>query len=105
MHIRIDLSLFSGSCSYSLTGVRGNVTSPDYPQHYEHDLDCSWTITLSDGYYIYLHFEDFHLEDGGSHCPYDYVQIFDGSLALWGSTDPLRHIPARNHTAAIATTL
>lgn len=73
--------LFSDSCSYSLTGVRGNFTSPDYPQHYAHDLDCSWTITVSAGYYIYLHFEHFHLEDGGSHCPYDYVQIFDGSLA------------------------
>ena len=61
--------------------MRGNFTSPDYPQHYAHDLDCSWTITVSAGYYIYLHFEHFHLEDGGSHCPYDYVQIFDGSLA------------------------
>ena len=61
--------------------MRGNFTSPDYPQHYAHDLDCSWTITVSAGYYIYIHFEHFHLEDGGSHCPYDYVQIFDGSLA------------------------
>ena len=83
IQITFDLCLncFSDSCSYSLTGVRGNFTSPDYPQHYAHDLDCSWTITVSAGYYIYLHFEDFRLEDGGSHCPYDYVQIFDGSLA------------------------
>ena len=81
IQLRIDLYLFSDSCSYSLTGVRGNFTSPDYPQHYSHDLDCSWTITVSAGYYIYLHFEHFHLEDGGSHCPFDYVQIFDGSLA------------------------
>ena len=61
--------------------MRGNISSPNYPQHYAHDLHCSWTITVSAGYYVYLHFEHFHLEDGGSHCPYDYVQIYDGSLA------------------------
>ena len=64
--------LFSDSCSYSLTGVRGNFTSPDYPQHYAHDLDCSWTITVSAGYYIYLHFEHplypFKNFAGKSHC-------------------------------------
>ena len=79
--------LFSDSCSYNLTDVRGNFTSPDYPQHYAHDLDCSWTITVSAGYYIYLHFEHFHLEHayGASECPYDFVEIFDGS----SSSSPL----------------
>ncbi|KAJ7383305.1 hypothetical protein OS493_029271 [Desmophyllum pertusum] len=66
------------SCFYNLTDPSGNFTSPYYPQHYSHDLDCTWIISVTPGYYIYLHFEHFHLEDGGSHCPYDYVQIFDG---------------------------
>lgn len=73
--------MFSESCFYSLSDERGNFTSPNYPQHYPHDQDCTWTITVPPGYYIYLHFEHFRLEDGGSHCPYDYVQIFDGNYS------------------------
>jgi len=32
--------LFSDSCSYSLTGVRGNFTSPDYPS----TMHTIWTV-------------------------------------------------------------
>ena len=77
----IRLKLFSASCSHTLTDESGNFTSPGHPQDYPHNLDCNWTITVPPGYYIYLHFVNFHLEDGGSHCPYDYVQIFDGNFS------------------------
>ena len=48
---------------------------------------CNWTITVTPGYFIYLHFEHFHLEHayGASECPYDFVEIFDGS----SSSSPL----------------
>ncbi|KAL9987825.1 hypothetical protein ACROYT_G002193 [Oculina patagonica] len=71
----------SGSCSYSLTGLRGNFTSPNYPYDYPTSVTCDWTITVIPGYFIYLHFEHFHLEHayGAAECPYDYVEIFDGT--------------------------
>lgn len=44
-------------------------------------MNCNWTITVIPGYYVYLHFEHFHLESayGNIECPYDYVEIFDGN--------------------------
>jgi len=85
--LTIRLPLFSGSCSNNLTGLRGNFTSPNYPQDYPLSVTCNWTITVTPGYFIYLHFEHFHIEQawGSSECPYDYVEIFDGS----SSSSPL----------------
>ena len=68
---------FSDSCFYNLTGLQGSFTSPDYPYYYPHHLDCTWKISVTPGYFVYLFFENFHLEGSHSNCPYDYVQIFD----------------------------
>lgn len=84
--IRLPL-FFAGSCSYHLTHSRGNFSSPNYPNDYPLSVSCNWTISVTPGYFIYLHFEHFHLEHayGASECPYDYVEIFDGS----SSSSPL----------------
>ena len=57
--------------------MQGNFTSPGYPYNYPDDLDCTWIITVPNGYYVYVHFEHFHLEGSRNSCPYDYVQIYD----------------------------
>ena len=66
-----------GSCKHSLTDLQGNFWSPNYPFSYPHHLNCSWSITVTQGNYIYLQFSYFSLENGGSHCPYDYVEVSD----------------------------
>ena len=68
---------FPGSCLYNLTDLQGSFTSPNFPYLYPHYLDCTWIITVTPGYYVYLYFENFHLEGSRYSCPYDYVQIFD----------------------------
>ena len=64
---------------YNLTDLQGNFTSPNYPFSYPNNLDCLWTITVTPGHYIFLHFSDFSLEGtyGRSFCPYDYVEVSD----------------------------
>lgn len=68
---------FSDSCFYNLTDLQGNFTSPGFPYNYPDNLDCTWIITATPGYYVYLHFTHFHLEGSRYSCPYDYVQIYD----------------------------
>ena len=80
--------LLLGSCKHSLTDLQGNFSSPNYPFSYPHHLNCFWSITVKPGTYIYLQFSYFSLENGGSHCPYDYVEVSDPNY-------PLRSIPKK----------
>ncbi|XP_066263204.1 cubilin-like [Branchiostoma lanceolatum] len=50
-----------------------NVTSPNYPEHYDNDQTCELTITVPEGKYVHLTFNSFNLEDG-----YDFMNIYDG---------------------------
>lgn len=42
----------------------GYLTSPDYPQNYKHNLDCTWIIMAPASETIQLEFEDFNIERG-----------------------------------------
>ena len=83
------LSFLLGSCKYSLTDLQGNFSSPNYPFSYPHHLDCTWSITVTQGNYIYLQFSYFSLEYGESHCPYDYVEVSDPNYP--SSSIPKKH--------------
>jgi len=78
------MHLFSltGSCPYNISGqLNGRFTSPNYPWNYGRNERCSLLIEAPYGHYIYLQFRSFYLEYGRAHCPYDYVEVFDGSSA------------------------
>ena len=58
----------------------GVLTSPNYPDNYDNGIDgCVFIISRPNGTAINLRVDDFRLE-GGEFCPYDYVEIRDGSL-------------------------
>ena len=61
---------------------QGNFSSPNHPSNYNNYHDCTWLISVSQGYYVKLEFLHFSLEHGYSYCPYDYVEIFDGNSIL-----------------------
>ncbi|XP_068686699.1 bone morphogenetic protein 1-like [Montipora foliosa] len=79
------LFFFLGSCAHNLTDLQGNFSSPNYPFSYPHRLNCSWSITVTPGSYIYLQFSNFSLEYGGSHCPFDYVEVSDSNYPLFST--------------------
>ena len=60
----------------SVTGHRGVIESPNFPNQYPHDRDCTWTIKAPLGNAINISFSHFEVEDplsGG--CEYDFVEV------------------------------
>ena len=50
-------------------------TSPNFPNNYDSNLDCSWTLSVKSGAIIQLRFHTFNLEQG---YDTDYVNVYDG---------------------------
>ncbi|XP_078389259.1 complement C1s subcomponent-like isoform X1 [Cetorhinus maximus] len=63
------------SCTISLKGLQGQLTSLDYPQGYANDVQQSWEIQVPRGYGIKLSFTHIDIEPSPD-CAYDHVQIF-----------------------------
>ncbi|XP_072168842.1 low-density lipoprotein receptor-related protein 12-like [Diadema setosum] len=63
-------------CDHQLINDIGFFTSPNFPDSYPNDLECRWTIVVSEGNIVQLRFVRFDLEQG-YHT--DYVSVYDGS--------------------------
>jgi hypothetical protein len=76
--------------------------SPDYPNPYESDESCIYTIQASDTQVIKLNFIDFEIEARYNECDYDYLEIFDGlqsntsSLGKYCSVEPNEIVSSSN---------
>nr|XP_013814056.1 PREDICTED: CUB domain-containing protein 2 [Apteryx mantelli mantelli] len=83
---RLEICLFllysqAGECQEVYTAVKGNFSSPQYPNFYPNNLKCQWTIQLPPGYRIKVFFLDLDLEGRSSltdGCDYDHLAAFDG---------------------------
>ena len=42
------------SCGGNLTGLEGEITSPNYPNHYDNLMECRWLITVDPAYSVWL---------------------------------------------------
>ncbi|XP_054878715.1 cubilin isoform X1 [Poeciliopsis prolifica] len=57
----------------------GYITSPNYPQNYPQNIDCTWVLTVPNGEAVQIDFEeDFYIEPTAS-CSFDYLELRDGS--------------------------
>ncbi|BHF63131.1 Bone morphoproteintic protein 1 [Sparganum proliferum] len=65
-------------CGGFMKAVEGWFTSPGYPSNYPPSKICTWWIEVPAGFAIVLTFKSIELEDQ-TDCPYDYLEIFDGS--------------------------
>ncbi|XP_077982534.1 dorsal-ventral patterning tolloid-like protein 1 [Glandiceps talaboti] len=81
-----------GGTVYISTGEIMNIESPNYPRHYDNNLDCTWIIINPVGDNILFNFTNMDTELG-----YDYVQFGSGSTPIknqdtrkyWGSILPV----------------
>lgn len=58
------------ACGGTMRGSSGVVSSPNFPNEYHNNADCTWTIVAEPGDTISLIFTDFHMEE-----KYDYLEI------------------------------
>ncbi|XP_028390639.1 matrilin-2-like [Dendronephthya gigantea] len=70
--------LNTASCGNIYLYTPGILTSPFYPNDYLSNTNCTWIISSTNGTYVLLQFSFFSLE-GGSSCPYDYLDVYDGN--------------------------
>ncbi|XP_062489682.1 cubilin isoform X1 [Pezoporus occidentalis] len=88
VHFKTDLSVTEkgfnaswqenpGGCGGIFQATSGEIHSPNYPQHYGNNADCSWLIQVDSSHRVLLNFTDFDIEDRHS-CYYDNVAVFDG---------------------------
>ena len=66
------------SCGENLTGPEGEITSPNYPNHYDNLMECRWLITVDQGYSIRLHIES------SIECQKDSLTVWADSTAKRG---------------------
>lgn len=61
-------------CGGAFTTAQGVVISPNYPNPYQRDAQCVWTITVKETEKITFTFTTIDLEDHRG-CSWDYVQV------------------------------
>ncbi|CAH2311202.1 CUB domain-containing 2 [Pelobates cultripes] len=86
----------TGECREIFTTVKGNITSPRYPDLYPNNIICHWNIQLLPGFHIKIFFRDIELEERSSlskECDYDHLSVYDGDsedspmLGRWCASD------------------
>ncbi|XP_063777593.1 cubilin [Pseudophryne corroboree] len=68
---------FRSRCGANFTKSSGRIVSLNYPNKYDNDLNCNYTIHTDDNMFIVLTFLAFELEHS-SDCSKDKVRIFSG---------------------------
>ncbi|KAG8443219.1 hypothetical protein GDO86_011865 [Hymenochirus boettgeri] len=68
------------SCGGYLHANRGMITSPNYPEHYNVNLNCTWHVLVTSGFTIATHFElPFEIINYDSTCSTgDYLELKNG---------------------------
>uniref|UniRef100_H2YKV4 CUB domain-containing protein n=1 Tax=Ciona savignyi TaxID=51511 RepID=H2YKV4_CIOSA len=68
------------ACGAELTTPGGVLTSPNYPNVYDHARVCTWNIVVADSRSVTLTFNNFAVEDPhtNGYCYWDYVEVYNG---------------------------
>ncbi|NXD11879.1 CUBN protein, partial [Nothocercus nigrocapillus] len=85
-----------GGCGGIFQATSGEIHSPNYPEPYSNNTDCSWVIQVDYSHRVLLNFTDFDIEDHHS-CNYDSVAVYDGPSSeapILGKYCGTQHPPA-----------
>ncbi|XP_070708966.1 cubilin [Pempheris klunzingeri] len=66
------------ACGGELNAPSGTISSPNYPNLYPHSRVCRWELVVSPGRRVTLTINDLRLEDSGTSCAFDYVDVLNG---------------------------
>lgn len=77
--INYEMFLGCGGIFHDRTRV---IESPNYPNSYPNDAECSWEVRSDEGYHIGLSFVGrFHIEESPN-CTNDFIEVIFGSIIL-----------------------
>ncbi|KAF8777573.1 Cubilin like protein [Argiope bruennichi] len=65
-------------CGGLLTTPTGRISSPNFPDVYENNLNCEWLIRIHPDNRLKVTFQEFNLEPH-SNCSFDYLEIYSGN--------------------------
>lgn len=63
------------ACGGELNAPSGTISSPNYPNLYPHSRVCRWELAVASGRRVTLTINDLRLEDSGTSCVFDYVDV------------------------------
>lgn len=75
--------IYFPNCDTILNSTQGTFHTPKYPELYNHNSKCSWSITVPKGNAIMLEFLDFDIEKEVN-CNNDYLTIYDSNSTTIG---------------------
>lgn len=67
----------SALCGGDLNVDSGHLESPNFPDDYQPNKECTWKITVPSDYQVALKFQSFEIENHDN-CVYDFLEIRDG---------------------------
>lgn len=68
---------YEAVCGGDIEMEEGQLQSPNYPDDYRPNKECTWRITVPENYQVALKFYSFEIENHDN-CVYDYLEIRDG---------------------------
>ena len=75
----IDSSIrVEGSCLNTIDVNNHKLRSPNYPNRYSNNLDCTWNLHARPGQHIELGIDHMDIEKA-SDCRYDSLEVYDGT--------------------------
>ncbi|TRY89102.1 hypothetical protein DNTS_004573 [Danionella cerebrum] len=95
----------SSGCGGIIHADTGTIKSPNYPQNFPANTECSWTIIAHDGSHLEMGFaSDFQIPDSSGQCQNSYIKVWsdnvqnDDSLLATGcgTTAPAMVVAPRN---------
>lgn len=85
--LAISSFVFHSVCDTVLTDYSGVIESPNFPNPYPHNRNCTWVIQATLGNTLNVSFSHFQVETHTS-CNYDHLQVSLGSLNIVSSYCP-----------------
>ncbi|TNN61134.1 Cubilin [Liparis tanakae] len=69
----------SSGCGGVIHAETGTIKSPNYPQNFPANVECSWQIVAHQGNHLEMSFStDFQIPDGTGACQSNYVKVWSG---------------------------
>lgn len=68
--------LYSSGCGGIIHADFGSIKSPNYPQNFPSNTECSWTIIAHEGNHLEMGFaSEFQIPDTSGHCQSSYIKV------------------------------